>query len=109
MSEIHIVRQHQLGLETARAEVERIAQRIQEEHEASYEWDGDVLNFKRSGVNGTIEVQPDSIDLKIKLGLLLSAFKGQLEERLTEKIDEALAQYETPADAPAAPGTGEAT
>jgi putative polyhydroxyalkanoate system protein len=100
MSEIHIVRSHQLGREAARTEVERIAQRVQEEHGASYEWDGDILRFKRSGVSGRIEVQPDSIDLKIKLGLLLSAIKGQLEERLITKVDAALAKYETGGAAP---------
>ncbi len=96
MSEIHIVRSHQLGLEVARAEVERIAQRVQEEHGASYAWDGDILSFKRSGVSGWIEVQPDSINLKVKLGLLLTAIKGQLEARLAAKIDDALARYQTP-------------
>jgi putative polyhydroxyalkanoate system protein len=95
MSKIHIVRSHQLGLEAARTEVERIAQRVQEEHGASYEWDGDILYFKRSGVSGRIAVQPDSIDLKIKLGLLLTAIKGQLEERLIAKVDEALAKHGT--------------
>jgi putative polyhydroxyalkanoate system protein len=94
MSQIHIVRSHQLGLEVARYEVERIAQRVQEEHGASYEWDGDTLSFTRSGVSGRIEVQPDSIDLQIKLGLLLTAIKGQLEARLIAKVDEALAKYE---------------
>lgn len=105
MSVIHIVRSHQLGLEAARDEIERVAQRIEEEHGASYEWDGDVLRFSRSGVSGHIEVLPDSIDLTVKLGVLLSAIKGQLEQRLTEKIDEALGKYETEGAVPAGSAT----
>ena len=45
MSKIHIIRSHQLGLEAARVEVERIAQRVQEEFGAAYAWDGDTLRF----------------------------------------------------------------
>lgn len=94
MSKIHVARPHHLGLEAARAELERIAARVRDEYGAEYHWDGDVLYFKRSGISGQIVVADDSMDLTIKLGLLLTAMKGQIEDRLTHKIDEALARYE---------------
>ncbi|NEX18338.1 MAG: polyhydroxyalkanoic acid system protein [Halochromatium sp.] len=94
MSYIHVARPHHLGLEAARAEVERIAARVRDEYNAEYHWDGDVLYFKRSGISGQIAVADRSMDLTIKLGILLTAMKGQIEERLTRKIDEALARYE---------------
>jgi putative polyhydroxyalkanoate system protein len=94
MSHIHVARPHHLGLDAARAEVERIAARVRDEYGADYHWDGDVLHFKRSGISGRIAVADDSMDLTIKLGILLTAMKGQIEDRLTRKIDEALARYE---------------
>ncbi|MBK1630616.1 hypothetical protein CKO31_07635 [Thiohalocapsa halophila] len=91
MSKIHIVRQHTLSLEDARAEVERIAQRVESELGADYAWDGDTLSFARSGISGHITVTEDALDLTIRLGLLLSALKGQIEEQIASKVDETLA------------------
>jgi putative polyhydroxyalkanoate system protein len=91
MSIIHIVRHHTLTLEEARAEVERIAQRVDDEFGAEYGWDGDTLCFSRSGVSGRIAVTADTLDLRVKLGLLLTAVKGQIEQKITEKVDETLA------------------
>ncbi|MEA3639237.1 MAG: polyhydroxyalkanoic acid system family protein [Lamprobacter sp.] len=93
MSKIHVARPHHLGLEAARAEVERIAARVRDEYGADYHWHGDVLHFKRSGLSGQIAVAEDGMDLSIQLGLLLSAMRGQIEARLTRKIDEVLARY----------------
>jgi putative polyhydroxyalkanoate system protein len=94
MSMIHVARPHHLGLDAARAKVERIAARVRDEYGAEYHWNGDVLHFKRSGISGKIAVAGDSMDLTIRLGLLLTPMKRQIEDRLVNKIDEALARYE---------------
>jgi putative polyhydroxyalkanoate system protein len=91
MSKIHIVRRHTLSLHDARAEVERIAQRMEHEFGADYAWDGDTLCFARSGVSGHITVTSEQLDLTVRLGLLLSAMKGQIEQQIAAKVDETLA------------------
>jgi putative polyhydroxyalkanoate system protein len=91
MSIIHIVRQHTLTLVEAKAEVERIAERVDSEFGADYAWDGDTLSFWRSGVSGQITVTEEALDLSIKLGLLLTAVKGQIERQIADKVDETLA------------------
>ncbi len=93
MSKIEITRRHNLGIEAARTEVERIAQRARDDFGAHYAWDGDTLRFSRSGVQGKIAITGESLDLSIKLGLLLSAIKGQIEERIVAKIDQNLARH----------------
>jgi putative polyhydroxyalkanoate system protein len=98
MSKIHLAREHHLGLNAARAEVERIAARVRDEYGADYHWTDDVLHFKRSGLSGQIAVTETTMDLTIKLGLLLSPMKSQLEARLTKKVDEALSRYQPKAD-----------
>jgi putative polyhydroxyalkanoate system protein len=102
MSKIHIVRQHTLSLESARAEVERIAERVDQELGADYAWEGDTLVFSRSGVSGQITVTEHALDLEIRLGLLLSAMKGQIAHRIEAKVDETLARHgaAVPADSP---------
>jgi putative polyhydroxyalkanoate system protein len=93
MSKIHITRNHRLGLDGARIEVERIAKRVREDFGADYAWDGDTLRFSRSGVSGHISITADSLELIIKLGLLLSAMQGQIERKLVTKIDQRLARH----------------
>ena len=93
MSKIHITRNHTLGLDAARVEVDRIAQRVREDFGADYAWDGDTLRFSRSGVSGHISITADSLELIIKLGLLLSAMQGQIERQLVTKIDQRLARH----------------
>ncbi|MFP4061977.1 MAG: polyhydroxyalkanoic acid system family protein [Halochromatium sp.] len=92
MSTIHVARPHRLGLDAARAEIERIATRVRDEYGADYHWEGDVLHFNRSGIGGLLALADDSMDLRIDLGLL-SPMKAQIEARLTDKIDEVLARY----------------
>jgi len=38
-------------------------------------------------------VTDDSLDLTIRLGLLLTAIKGQVEEKIVAKIDQHLARH----------------
>jgi putative polyhydroxyalkanoate system protein len=93
MSIIRVTRTHNIGIESARSEVERIAQRVQEDYGADYCWKGDTLQFSRSGVSGQITVTDDALDLTIRLGLLLTAIKGQVEEKIVAKIDQHLARH----------------
>jgi putative polyhydroxyalkanoate system protein len=92
MSKIHVTRKHTLGRDIARAEVERIAERVEEEFGADWEWDGDTLDFSRAGVHGHITVTDKTIKLTVKLGLLLAPMKQHLKEKLVGKIDRALAR-----------------
>jgi|GEM_PF-51827 len=93
MSKIKITRSHCLGIEGARAEAERIARRMQDEYGASYAWDGDTMRFSGSGVRGTIAITDNKLDLTIWLGLLLTAMKAKIEQRLVAKIDRHLARH----------------
>ena len=56
-----------------------------------YDWDGDTLNFSRSGVEGRIALLTDTLRVTATLGFLLSAMKGPIEAEirrvLSEKFD----------------------
>jgi putative polyhydroxyalkanoate system protein len=90
MANIHIERDHHLGLDNARAQVEELARSLREELQADYEWRGNRLVFERPGASGTIDVGPDHIDLDVELGLALSMIKGVIEERINRRLDAAL-------------------
>lgn len=88
MPKIDIRRPHQLSIEEARAVVDKVAARMQEKFGMQGRWQGDTLEFSRSGVSGTIAVGSDAIEVKAELGMMLSPLKGMVEQEIRRKLDE---------------------
>ena len=95
MADIHIHREHRLGLAKARKTAWRWAELAEEkfglectviEGEAR-----DVVEFRRAGLEGRLLVEASAFDLTARLGLLLGAFRGQIEEGIEENLDRLLA------------------
>jgi hypothetical protein len=47
-----------------------------------------VLRFQRTGVSGELVVQRAHVEVHAKLGFLLAAFKGRIEETIHRNFDE---------------------
>lgn len=88
MSEIHITRHHGLSHKKARAAAERVAEELSAEFNLQWEWNGDVLHFHRSGVDGQLAVGKKEIEIRARLGFLLSAFRSGIEEEIHKFCDE---------------------
>lgn len=96
MSEIHIRREHTLGLAKAR----KVALKWAEHVEKKFDMEctilegesSDTVEFTRSGVKGEMIVTADHFELQAKLGFLLGAFAGQIESEVSRQLDEALAK-----------------
>jgi putative polyhydroxyalkanoate system protein len=96
MPDIRIHREHGLGLAKAR----KVARAWAEEVESKFDMEcsmvegesSDTLEFKRSGVNGTLIVAPDHFDLNAKLGFLLGAFSKTIESEIEKNLDALLAK-----------------
>ena len=105
MADIHIQREHGLGLAEARKIAFKWAEQVEEKFdmECTYE-EGkteDLVSFTRSGVSGTLVVTKDSFDLNAKLGFLLGAFKDRIESEIVKNLDTLIAKK--PAAAKKAP------
>jgi putative polyhydroxyalkanoate system protein len=96
--DIHIQRDHGLGLAQARKLAFRWAETAEEklDMECTYEEGktSDLVSFTRSGVNGELKVTKDSFELDARLGFLLGAFKERIESEIVKNLDELLAQKE---------------
>ncbi|PTQ70927.1 polyhydroxyalkanoic acid system family protein [Pseudomonas sp. GV071] len=90
MARITVERSHTLGLDGARAKAEELAERLAAEYAVRYQWKGDVLEFKRSGADGTINVAKDTVRVELSLGLLLSAMSGTIKREIEKGLDESL-------------------
>lgn len=105
MADLHIVREHALGLAAARKIAFTWAEQVEEEFgmECTYA-EGktvDEVEFTRSGVNGTLRVTADRFELNAKLGFLLGAFKDKIEAEIVKNLDQLLAPKAAKTKAPA--------
>lgn len=96
MPDIHIRRDHNLGLARARKVAWKWAEHVEQEFDMEctvLEGEtSDTVRFTRSGVNGTMIVTADHFQVDAKLGLLLGAFAGQIEKEACRQLDDALAK-----------------
>lgn len=88
MSKIHIQRRHNLGKAEARTMVEGIARQMKSKLQIEYRWSGDQLQFDRPGAKGTIDVEESLVTVDIELGLMLTAFKGMVEDQVNGYLDQ---------------------
>jgi putative polyhydroxyalkanoate system protein len=87
MADIHIVRAHSMPLKKAREAAGDLAVKLEDKFDLQSEWDGDTLNFQRPGVTGSLALTKSDVTIDVRLGLLLSAFKGAMEEQIGEQLD----------------------
>jgi putative polyhydroxyalkanoate system protein len=108
MADIHIERDHTLGMAGARKLAWRWAEQAENEFDMSCTYEegdgGDEVQFTRSGVNGTLKVWADRFELDARLGFLLGAFKERIESEIVKNLDTLLAGKK-PATKTAAPKT----
>ncbi|TAL90845.1 MAG: polyhydroxyalkanoic acid synthase [Rhodanobacter sp.] len=88
MPSIDIRRPHQLSITEARAVVDQVASRMRDKFGMTGQWQGDTLGFSRPGVNGSIAVESDAIQVRAQLGILLTPLKGMIEQEIRRKLDE---------------------
>lgn len=91
MPDIHMRREHSLGLAKAR----KVAWEWAEDVERKFGMEctviegklSDTVEFTRTGVAGTLTVAADHFDLSARLGLLLGAFARTIEVEIEKELD----------------------
>ena len=94
MTDIHVHRDHHLGLTRAR----KLAWDWAELAEQKFDMDctvaegstSDTVSFERSGVKGELTVTADHFELRAKLGFLLGAFAKTIEAQIEDNLDSLL-------------------
>jgi putative polyhydroxyalkanoate system protein len=90
MSEIRIRRGHSKSLEDARRAAEKMAKQLRKDFDLDYAWDGHVLRFERSGVDGELHVTTREVRLEARLGFLLAFLKPRIEAEVEDQLDKLL-------------------
>lgn len=86
MADISIVHEHKLTPKKAREAAQKVADAIADEYGLACEWDGDVLHFERSGVQGQMTLEKKKVEMVIRLGFMMSAFSSTIEAKVAENM-----------------------
>ncbi len=88
MSTIDVRRAHTLDHSHARQAAETLAADLSRQFDVDYQWDGDVLRFRRSGVKGQLAVTDRELHAHLELGLMLRPFKSRIEQEIENQMDQ---------------------
>ncbi|MEO7252147.1 MAG: polyhydroxyalkanoic acid system family protein [Arenimonas sp.] len=88
MPSIDIKRAHSRSLAEAKSSVQRVADHIARKFDVACSWDGNTLDFKRSGVNGQIKVSHRQIHVTADLGFLLMGLRASVEREINRYLEE---------------------
>jgi putative polyhydroxyalkanoate system protein len=91
LADLHIVREHSLGLSKARKIAFQWAEQVEADFGMACSYaeskSGDEVEFSRSGVKGNLLVHKDRFELRAQLGFLLGAFKHKIEAEIVKNLD----------------------
>jgi putative polyhydroxyalkanoate system protein len=86
MADISIVQEHGLSPEMARAAAQKVSERMAAEYGLACRWEGAVLRFERSGLQGTLTLEAQRAAMRIQLGFLMGAFASTIEAKVAENM-----------------------
>jgi putative polyhydroxyalkanoate system protein len=91
MADLHIVREHALGLSKARKIAFQWAEQAENEFAMTCSYTegktSDEVEFVRAGVKGNLVVTKAHFELRAQLGFLLGAFKPVIEAEIVKNLD----------------------
>lgn len=76
-----------MDLESAQSAADELAADLARKFDIDYGWDGDFIHFERSGVDGQIEVNEDTIHIEARLGMLLMFLKPRIEGEICNYLE----------------------
>jgi putative polyhydroxyalkanoate system protein len=79
MANIQVTQAHTMPMAQAKIAAQKVADGFAEKFDITSTWKGDVLHFKRSGVDGTLKLGAKDAKIDIKLGFMLGLLSGRIE------------------------------
>lgn len=88
MSQIRITRHHTMDREHVRNMTEELGEKLKSKFGGDYRWEGDMVHYKYSGVDAKVSFDEDTLQVDVKLGLLMAALKGMIESEVNKYLDQ---------------------
>lgn len=93
MSDVRVSQPHTVSVEDARARIQGFEEMMQK-YGVTATWTGNQAALKGTGVSGSIVIQPRSVDVLVKLGMMARAFgvdPVKLEASIKKRLQAAFA------------------
>lgn len=89
MASIQIKQAFTMPYDELKEGLDKLADKLGQQYQLDCGWESDErLCFKRSGADGQINIGEQEVDLTVNLGMLMSPFKGTIEQEIQGFIDE---------------------
>lgn len=88
MASIDLRHPHTLPPVHARQRVQEVADLLEQRFGVRSQWEGDILGFSGSGVEGHIALLPGELHFSAQLGFLLAAMQGPIEQEIRRVLGE---------------------
>lgn len=90
MAKISLSHNHALPKESVKQKVSELFEAYSSRFGIRTRWDGDTIILSGSGFDGKATVSDKAVDIDVNLGLMVSAFKGQVETGLKSELEKRL-------------------
>ena len=90
MATVSVCYPHMRSLAEARSAADTFASKLQAKLGVNCAWQGDTMTLERQGVNGELVLNDGEVNVQLKLGMMLSPMKGQIESEIQRQLDKYL-------------------
>jgi len=88
MSDIQIKRHHNMDEEQLRSMTEELGQKLKAKFGGEYHLEGNIVRYNYHGADARVSFNETTVQVDVKLGLLMMAFKGMIESEVNGYLDE---------------------
>lgn len=90
MAKINLKHAHNLDPVIAKQKVQELFDAFSSRFGIKTRWEGSTIHLSGSGFDGTAVVSDKDVDVNVNLGMMVSAFKGQVESGLKAELEKRL-------------------
>ena len=89
MSTIEINKTFTMPRDQLKEQLDDLAGQLGQDLQLNCEWlSDDCLDFRRSGINGQINIGDEEIEMTITLGMLMELFRDKIESEILAFVDQ---------------------
>lgn len=88
MAKIQLKKSYTMSREEVRQGIEKLGQSLQKDEGMKYHWQGDdKVIFEHKAAKGFVQINSDSVEIELKLGMLYSAMAPLLRNKMHAVAD----------------------
>lgn len=88
MSHIQIKRHHNMDEEHLRSMTEELGKKLKSKFGGEYHLEGNLVHYTYHSADAKVSFDETRVNVDVKLGLLMMAFKGMIESEVNSYLDE---------------------